>query len=243
MVDIDMPDVGSPLLEQINALGPLFGLVLIGAGVFLMLRGHERLQYVAGAVGGGIGYVFTPIVHDLIPDGTVSELSLMFILILLSAGIMLMTIQMSIHLMASFGIYICFSWSFQWLDGQGFEVTDSEFITNAMAVIAFFSVIWIRKKLPMLVSGLLGSIATLGGMLVLNGQTLEDLNPRSTSTMAIVLVFWMLSVSLQIRAIKRKYELENPEEVAEGRTDGRKQAGENPYQYRTPSEYDLPDLR
>ena len=40
MVDIDMPDVGSPLLEQINALGPLFGLVLIGAGVFLMLRGH-----------------------------------------------------------------------------------------------------------------------------------------------------------------------------------------------------------
>ena len=76
MVDIDMPDVGSPLLEQINALGPLFGLVLIGAGVFLMLRGHERLQYVAGAVGGGIGYVFTPIVHDLIPDGTVSELSL-----------------------------------------------------------------------------------------------------------------------------------------------------------------------
>ncbi|MFL2969695.1 MAG: hypothetical protein ACJZ63_02310 [Candidatus Poseidoniaceae archaeon] len=243
MVDIDMPDVGSPLLEQINALGPLFGLVLIGAGVFLMLRGHERLQYVAGAVGGGIGYVFTPIVHDLIPDGTVSELSLMFILILLSAGIMLMTIQMSIHLMASFGIYICFSWSFQWLDGQGFEVTDSEFITNAMAVIAFFSVIWIRKKLPMLVSGLLGSIATLGGMLVLNGQTLEDLNPRSTSTMAIVLVFWMLSVSLQMRAIKRKYELENPEEVAEGRTDGRKQARENPHQYRTPSEYDLPDLR
>ena len=161
MVDIDMPDVGSPLLEQINALGPLFGLVLIGAGVFLMLRGHERLQYVAGAVGGGIGYVFTPIVHDLIPDGTVSQLSLMFILILLSAGIMLMTIQMSIHLMASFGIYICFSWSFQWLDGQGFEVTDSEFITNAMAVIAFFSVIWIRKKLPMLVSGLLGSICLL----------------------------------------------------------------------------------
>ena len=243
MVDIDMPDVGSPLLEQINALGPLFGLVLIGAGVFLMLRGHERLQYVAGAVGGGIGYVFTPIVHDLIPDGTVSELSLMFILILLSAGIMLMTIQMSIHLMASFGIYICFSWSFQWLDGQGFEVTDSEFITNAMAVIAFFSVIWIRKKLPMLVSGLLGSIATLGGMLVLNGQTLEDLNPRSTSTMVIVLVFWMLSVSLQMRAIKRKKELENPEETEEARSNGRKEARENSYQYRTPSEYDLPDLR
>ncbi|RJU96531.1 MAG: hypothetical protein DWC04_07315 [Candidatus Poseidoniales archaeon] len=243
MVDIDMPDVGSPLLEQINALGPLFGIVLICAGIFLMLRGHERLQYVAGAVGGGIGYVFTPIVHDLIPVGTVSELSLMFILILLSAGIMLMTIQMSIHLMASFGIYICFSWTFQWLDGQGFEVTDSEFITNAMAVVAFFSVIWIRKKLPMLVSGLLGSIATLAGMLVLNGQTLEDLNPRSTSTMAIVLVFWMLSISLQMRAIKRKHESENPEEVKDTSSDRKRSEKENPYQYRRPSEYDLPDIR
>ena len=95
----------------------------------------------------------------------------------------------------------------------------------------------------MLVSGLLGSIATLGGMLVLNGQTLEDLNPRSTSTMVIVLVFWMLSVSLQMRAIKRKKELENPEEAVEARSNGRKEARENSYQYRTPSEYDLPDLR
>lgn len=243
MVDLDMPDVSSTLLEQINALGPLFGLVLISAGIFLMLRGHERLQYVAGAAGGGIGYVFTPIVHDLIPDGTISQLYLMLILILLSAGIMLMTIQMSIHLMASFGIYICFSWTFQWLDGQGFEVTDSEFITNAMAVIAFFSVIWIRKKLPMLVSGLLGSIATMAGMLVLKGQTLEDLDPRSTSTMVMILVFWMLSVSLQMRAIKRKYELENPEEVEDKKARRKNETSENSYQYRRPSEYDLPDLR
>ena len=95
----------------------------------------------------------------------------------------------------------------------------------------------------MLVSGLLGSIATLGGMLVLNGQTLEDLNPRSTSTMAIVLVFWVLSVSMQIRAINRKKQLENPEEVKEAGANGKKEAEGNPHQYRTPSKYDLPDLR
>jgi hypothetical protein len=61
--------------------------------------------------------------------------------------------------------------------------------------------------------------------------------------MAIVLVFWMLSVSLQMRAIKRKKELENPEEAEETRSNGRKRVRENPHQYRTPSEYDLPDLR
>jgi hypothetical protein len=53
----------------------------------------------------------------------------------------------------------------------------------------------------------------------------------------------MLSVSLQMRAIKRKKELENPEEAEETRSNGRKQVRENPHQYRTPSEYDLPDLR
>lgn len=243
MVDLDVPDVGSPLLDQINALGPLFGLVLIGAGVFLMLRGHERLQYVAGAAGGGIGYLLTPWVHSLLPTGTLEELYVMVILILLTAGILLLTIQLSIHLMASLGIYICFSWMFQWLDGQGFEVSDSQFITNAMAVLAFFSIIWIRKKLPMLVSALLGSIATLSGLLVLNGQSLEDLNPRETSTIVIVLIFWILSVSLQMRAIKRKYELENSEEGADEEAGRSREDTENPYLHRAPSQYDLPDLR
>ena len=56
----DINDVSSPLLDELSALGPVFGIVLILGGVFLMLRGHERLQYVAGATGAGMGYVLTP---------------------------------------------------------------------------------------------------------------------------------------------------------------------------------------
>ena len=245
MVDIDMPNVSSPLMEQLEALGPIFGVVLILAGAFLMIRGHERLQYIAAAVGAGVGYVGAPLVYALIPDGTIDELYIMIILMLITAGILLITVQLTIHLAASLGIYLGFSWGFQWLDARGYEFASSEFVTNAMAVIAFFSVIYIRKKLPLLVSALLGSLATLSGMLVLNGQPLSTLDPGNSSTIVIVLMLSILSVTVQMRAIKRKSEAElPPEERGLSRKDRRKKmAEEDPRIYRAPSEHDLPDLR
>ena len=237
----DVADVSSPLMDELSALGPIFGIVLILGGVFLMIRGHERLQYVAGATGAGMGYVLAPTLSSMIPDTGLEELHVMIILMMLFSGIMLMTIQMSIYLMASMGTYIMFSWSFHWLDGQGMEIADSEFITNVMAIVAFFSVIWVRKQLPMLVSALLGSIATLSGLLVLNGQPLANFNPQNTSTLAIVLVLFIVSVTLQSRAIKRKHR----EEYGEEEPPPTKYTNQStaPRTTRTPSEYDLPDLR
>ena len=237
----DVADVSSPLMDELSALGPIFGIVLILGGVFLMLRGHERLQYVAGATGAGMGYVLAPTLSSMIPDTGLEELHVMIILMMLFSGIMLMTIQMSIYLMASMGTYIMFSWSFHWLDGQGMEIADSEFITNVMAIVAFFSVIWVRKQLPMLVSALLGSIATLSGLLVLNGQPLANFNPQNTSTLAIVLVLFIVSVTLQSRAIKRKHREEYGEEEPPPTKYTNQPAA--PRTTRTPSEYDLPDLR
>ncbi|MDG1537526.1 MAG: hypothetical protein P8Q85_03100 [Candidatus Poseidoniaceae archaeon] len=237
----DVADVSSPLMDELSALGPIFGIVLILGGVFLMLRGHERLQYVAGATGAGMGYVLAPTLSSMIPDTGLEDLHVMIILMMLFSGIMLMTIQMSIYLMASMGTYIMFSWSFHWLDGQGMEIADSEFITNVMAIVAFFSVIWVRKQLPMLVSALLGSIATLSGLLVLNGQPLANFNPQNTSTLAIVLVLFIVSVTLQSRAIKRKHREEDGEEEPPPTKYTNQSTA--PRTTRTPSEYDLPDLR
>lgn len=237
----DIADVSSPLMDELSALGPVFGIILILSGVFLMLRGHERLHYVAGATGAGIGYVLTPTLSSMAPDTGLEDLHLMIILMMLLSGIMLMTIQMSIYLMASMGTYIMFSWTFRWLDGQGMEIADSEFITNVMAIVAFFSVIWVRKQLPMLVSALLGSIATLSGLLVLNGQPLTDFNPQNTSTLAIVLVLFIMSATIQTRAIKRKHK----EEYGEEQPSPNKYTNQSPRPHtsRAPSEYDLPDLR
>ena len=242
MVDIDMPNVSSPLLEQLEALGPVLGVLLILGGIFLMIRGHERMQYIAVAVGAGLGYIMTPMVYSLIPDGTLDELYLMGILVALLAGIMLMTVQVTVSLSGSLIVYYTFSSAFKWLEGKGVEFASSEFVTNGMAVAAFFLVVYVRKKMPVFVSALLGSISTLSGMLVLSGRTLDTLSPRNTSSIVIVLILSTLSVFVQMRAIKRKYDAENPEEVGETRRRG-ELAEDDPRIYRAPSRYDLPDLR
>lgn len=236
----DVNEVSSTLIDELDTLGPLLGIVLILAGVFLMLRGHERLQYVAGATGAGIGYVLTPTLSTLVPDLGIKDLHLMVILMMLLAGIMLMTIQLSIYLMASIGTYILFSWSFRWLEGQGMEIAESEFITNVMAIVAFFSVIWVRKQLPMLISALLGAISTLSGLLVLSGQPLAQFNPEDSSTLVIVFVLFLLSVTFQSRAIKRKYEEEFGEEEPPSSQQNQVAGQQQPRSY---SPYDLPDLR
>ena len=236
----DVNEVSSTLIDELDTLGPLLGIVLILAGVFLMLRGHERLQYVAGATGAGIGYVLTPTLSTLVPDLGIKDLHLMVIIMMLLAGIMLMTIQLSIYLMASIGTYILFSWSFRWLEGQGMEIADSEFITNVMAIVAFFSVIWVRKQLPMLMSSLLGAISTLSGLLVLSGQPLAQFSPEDSSTLVLVFVLFFLSVTVQSRAIKRKYEEEFGEEAP---PPAQQNQGAAQQQRRSYSPYDLPDLR
>ena len=236
----DVNEVSSTLIDELDTLGPLLGIVLILAGVFLMLRGYERLHYVAGATGAGIGYVLTPTLSTLVPDLGIKDLHLMVILMMLLAGIMLMTIQMSIYLMASIGTYILFSWSFRWLEGKGMEIADSEFITNVMAIVAFFSVIWVRKQLPMLISALLGAISTLSGLLVLSGQPLAQFSPEDSSTLVLVFVLFFLSVTVQSRAIKRKYEEEFGEETP---PPAQQNHGAAQQQRRSYSPYDLPDLR
>ena len=236
----DVNEVSSTLIDELDTLGPLFGIVLILAGVFLMLRGYERLHYVAGATGAGIGYVLTPTLSTLVPDLGIKDLHLMVILMMLLAGIMLMTIQLSIYLMASIGTYILFSWSFRWLEGQGMEIADSEFITNVMAIVAFFSVIWVRKQLPMLISALLGAISTLSGLLVLSGQPLAQFSPEDSSTLVIVFVLFFLSVTIQSRAIKRNYQDEFGEEAPPPAEQNQVAAQQ---QRRSYSPYDLPDLR
>ena len=236
----DVNEVSSTLIDELDTLGPLLGIVLILAGVFLMLRGYERLHYVAGATGAGIGYVLTPTLSTLVPDLGIKDLHLMVILMMLLAGIMLMTIQLSIYLMASIGTYILFSWSFRWLEGQGMEIADSEFITNVMAIVAFFSVIWVRKQLPMLISALLGAISTLSGLLVLSGQPLAQFSPEDSSTLVIVFVLFFLSVTIQSRAIKRNYQDEFGEEAPPAAEQNQVAAQQ---QRRSYSPYDLPDLR
>jgi hypothetical protein len=114
------------------------------------------------------------------------------------------TIQLSIRLMAGFLIYVSFAGVFEFLQGKGIEVVEGDLIQGVMAILAFFSVRWMRNVLPVLVSGLLGSVGTMGAMLLLTGNPLTLLSTSNNSTLGMLSVLFILSFSWQYSQIRSK---------------------------------------
>ena len=144
--------------------------------------------------------------------------------------------------MAGFFIYISFSGFFVFLNENGVEVVDTEFITGVLAIIAFFAVRFVRNILPVLVSSLLGSLGLMGGVLLLSGQPLTMLSPTNSSTLMMVSVLFLLSFIWQYTDIRKKKahaaSLGNPD-MPQMRHVGRG----NQVQSRRRRAGDLPDLR
>jgi|TARA_B100001094_G_scaffold333357_1_gene411047 hypothetical protein len=242
MANPKVSEASSILLSELGNIGPILGPIMIIISLFLMFKGHERLQLVAGITGAGIGFVLTPLAYTQIAefDLEIRQLYIMMLLILVCGGIMSATIQMSIRIMAGFVIYISFAGLFEFLQGRGFEVVESELIQGTMAIVAFFSVRWMRNILPIFVSALMGSLGVMGGMLLVNGSPLTLMTTSNNSTLMMILVLFTLSFLWQYKEIKHKKKQQNldpklpqmQQVSAGGRVNTRKRKGG-----------DLPDLR
>lgn len=202
-------DFGSSLFQEIESVGPILGPVMLLISLFLIFKGHERLQFAAAITGAGIGYVLTGFVYEQlvandIPVREEQTIYVMAMLIVICSSIMAATVQMSIRLMAGFFIYVSFSGFFVFLNENGVEVVDTELITGVLAIIAFFAVRFVRNILPVLVSSLLGSLGLMGAVLLLSGQPLTLLSPSNSSTLMMVAVLFLLSFIWQYSSIRRK---------------------------------------
>ena len=206
MASPTVDDAGTVLLTEIASIGPYLGPIMLAISLFLMFKGHEKLQLVAGMTGAGIGFLITPLTHTLATEFGVEirQLYIMITLIVVCGAFMAATIQLSIRLMAGFLIYVSFAGVFEFLQGKGIEVVESDMIQGVMAILAFFSVRWMRNVLPVLVSGLLGSIGTMGAMLLLTGNLLTLMSPSNNSTLGMLSVLFILSFSWQYSQIRSK---------------------------------------
>tara|TARA_X000001036_G_scaffold411354_1_gene424012 strand:- start:1511 stop:2305 length:795 start_codon:yes stop_codon:yes gene_type:complete len=247
MATTGVDDFGSTLLQEIESVGPILGPVILLISLFLIFKGHERLQFAAAITGAGIGYTLTGLVYEQliannIPVRQDQTIYVMGVLIVICASIMAATIQMSIRLMAGFFIYISFSGFFVFLNENGVEVVDTEFITGVMAIIAFFAVRFVRNILPVLVSSLLGSLGLMSAVLLLSGQSLNLLTPSNSSTLLMISVLFFLSFIWQYTDIRKKKALAasrgNPD-MPQMQHVGRG----NQVQARRRRAGDLPDLR
>lgn len=235
------------MFQEIESVGPILGPVMLLISLFLIFKGHERLQFAAAITGAGIGYTLTGFVYDQliandIPVRQEQTIYVMGMLIVICSSVMAATVQMSIRMMAGFFIYISFSGFFVFLNENGVEVVDTELITGVLAIIAFFAVRFVRNILPVLVSSLLGSLGLMGGVLLLSGQPLTLLSPTNSSTLMMVSVLFLLSFIWQYTDIRKKKahaaSLGNPD-MPQMRHVGRG----NQVQSRRRRAGDLPDLR
>ena len=107
MANVDVADSGAVLIQEIEAIGIYLGPIILLLSLFLMFRGHEKLQFVAAITGAGIGYVLTPLVHsqlELFLESDVRTLYVLIGMVIIIAGIMAAFIQYSIRMIAFFFI-------------------------------------------------------------------------------------------------------------------------------------------
>lgn len=245
MANPEVAESGAVLIQEIESVGIYLGPIILVLSLFIMFRGHEKLQLAAGITGAGIGYVITPLIHSQLQELLGSEIRALYVLIgtvVLFAGIMAAFIQYSIRMMAFFSIYLAFSSIFKFLTANGFDFVQSEGVTGVMAIVAFFLVRLVRGILPLLVSAFLGSLGLMSAMLLLTGNQLSLLTPSNTSTILMAGVLFTLSFTWQYRVIKKKKEKEKME--ANPEMPGMVQVGKgNQVQTRQRKAGDLPDLR
>ena len=116
-------DSGAVLIQEIENVGIYLGPIILVLSLFIMFRGHDKLQFAAGITGAGIGYVATPLIHIQLQELLGSEIRVLYVLIgtiVLFAGIMSIFIQYSIRMMAFFSISLAFSSIFKFLSANGF---------------------------------------------------------------------------------------------------------------------------
>ncbi len=214
MASDKVADSGAVLLQEIETVGFYLGPILLVLSLFIMFRGHEKLNLAAGVTGAGIGYVLTPLIHSQIQNSFEIEIRLLYVLmgmVLLVAILMAALVQYSIGMMAFFSIYLLFSSLFKFLIANGFEFVEGEEISGLMAIGAFFLVRAVRGILPLLVSALLGSLGLMMSMLLLSGNSITLLSASNTSTVLMVCVLFVLSFSWQYRVIREKKAKEKSE--------------------------------
>tara|TARA_B100001564_G_scaffold359466_1_gene381408 strand:+ start:1031 stop:1768 length:738 start_codon:yes stop_codon:yes gene_type:complete len=242
MANPQVSDASSVLLSELGNIGPILGPIMLAISLFLMFKGHEKLQLVAGITGAGIGFVLTPLAYTQMAEYgfEIRQLYIMLLLIIACGGIMSATIQMSIRIMAGFVIYISFAGLFEFMQSKGVEVVESELIQGTMAIVAFFSVRWMRNILPIFVSALLGSLGVMGGMLLLNGSPLTLMTTSNNSTLMMIFVLFTISFLYQYKEIKHKKKKQN----ADPKMPQMQQVGtRGQVKTRTRRGGDLPDLR
>ncbi|GEM_PF-841042 len=197
--------------------GPTFGVILLCIGVFLMFKGATKIKILSFLTGCAIGQLSAAFLWDEIGslttlsegDFTLAAIAVCGVIMFMAVGLMSLAVTGYISLQTML-------WIVSMLEANGYDV-GTELIGGILVGVSFLINRYLRKNLYLFGSAALGSLVSIYGYLVMNGEIPSQISIMEPSFQLIGLVLFTNSVLIQRRMVKidaaKKEDLELQKEV------------------------------
>lgn len=218
LVMVNPMDVSGEFWGRIDTwAGPTFGVAMLCLGIFLMLKGAKMIKILSFLTGCAIGQLSSTLLYGTLSGFiTLSEgdftllatfgcgLLLLMVVSLLSLAV---TAYISLHVML---------WVISMLEANGYDVTAGA--TGGILVgVSWLINRYLRKNLYLFGSAALGTLISIYGYLIMNGDMPSQITITEPTFQMIGLVLFLNSIMIQRKMVKdtdqRKQEADLQKEI------------------------------
>ena len=187
--------------------GQVVGAILMVVSIILFVQGYRRLFILVGGVGALVGYV----IGGLVAPFAASYLGFEPKWVITGCAVLsfLLAFQISktmIRLMGSLIVFLCVMMLlrvFATIFAIDLERDYGDFGAGMIAIIAFFSRVDLRERLPMIMSAVLSGCCCIAGIHFIQGGIISGIDltaPRSSSFLVVITI---LSMEIQNKDLER----------------------------------------
>ena len=207
--DIEIP----PEVFEFGGKAAGVGLFLIA--VLLFTQGYRRLFFLVGGVGGLIGYVVSGLLAPFVTE-YIAERELVLLCVGLFFFLAFQLSKTTIRMMGSMIVFLAIMMIirvFAAIFSIDFEQDFGNLGAGIIAIIAFFSRMDIRDRLPMLMSAFLSAACCLAAIHLLRGGIISGIDLTAPRSSSFVVVMTILSMEVQNRDLRLWTEMKLRQEV------------------------------
>jgi hypothetical protein len=207
--DIEVP------MEAFEFGGKAAGAGLMLIAVLLFIQGYRRLFFLVGGVGGLIGYVVSGLLVPFVGE----YIDVRYFVPLCVGLCFILAFQLSkttIRIMGSMIVFLAMIMVlrvFAAIFSIDFEQDFGNLGAGIIAIIAFFSRMDIRDRLPMLMSAVLSAACCVAAIHLMRGGIISGIDLTAPRSSSIVVVMTILSMEVQNRDLRIWTEMKLRQEV------------------------------
>ena len=203
-------EIGTGVLDQVVAGGLLYAVPLFIISLLLFMEGSKRIPMTVGIVGFIVGFGLVGELYEFVGENPpISEAQFRFIAAAAVGVISVSVAQMAMRFLAAGMVFLIITNLIRAGDGVNVDFEGDAFLSGILTLIAFFLSMSLRRLVPALMAGLVGTLGMMLAVYVAVGWDVGRLDGVSAPDAYLGLVGMLLSAFIQWRAIKQK---ENEEE-------------------------------